>query len=253
MDNMYSADPSGIRRAQALAIHIHDASSSSSYHPHHGLTHANATSYPVDTDHILPGAGMGVLKASPPRRIKPLRASKPRQNEVHVNFQHAPHAGYVSPPLGPVQYIHPQHSMGTVHPPPLYYSSNGEAIPLHNTIHPPPAGMTTRRVHPPPHPGHLDSRPIAGIPSTPISDRARRASVTPAKRGAVGSTGNGKKSKPPAPGGFNWADAEFVNYTPDDAHKLLTGVAPSGSASKRKREEGSPTKEGGAKKGKVDE
>ena len=33
-----------------------------------------------------------------------------------------------------------------------------------------------------------------------------------------------------------WND-NFVNYTSDDAEKLLTGVAPSGSQNKRRREE----------------
>lgn len=39
------------------------------------------------------------------------------------------------------------------------------------------------------------------------------------------------------PGGFSWGEATFINFTPDDAEKLLTGVAPSGSQAKRKREE----------------
>lgn len=39
------------------------------------------------------------------------------------------------------------------------------------------------------------------------------------------------------PGGFSWGEATFINFTSDDAEKLLTGVAPSGSQNKRKREE----------------
>lgn len=39
------------------------------------------------------------------------------------------------------------------------------------------------------------------------------------------------------PGGFSWGETTFINFTADDAEKLLTGVAPSGSQGKRKREE----------------
>jgi hypothetical protein len=37
---------------------------------------------------------------------------------------------------------------------------------------------------------------------------------------------------------FSWGETTFINFTPDDAEKLLTGVAPSGSQGKRRREDG---------------
>ena len=59
-------------------------------------------------------------------------------------------------------------------------------------------------------------------------------SASPAKR-----TPTTKRRGPQAPGTFSWGEATFINFTSDDAEKLLTGVAPSGSQSKRKREEDS--------------
>lgn len=88
---------------------------------------------------------------------------------------------------------------------------------------------TPHRVHPPPHPG-TPARPIARIPISPI--KQRKASATPAKR-----TPTGKRRGPQPPGTFSWGEATFINFTSEDAEKLLTGVAPSGSQSKRKREE----------------
>lgn len=37
---------------------------------------------------------------------------------------------------------------------------------------------------------------------------------------------------------FSWGETTFINFTPDDAEKLLTGVAPSGSQGKRRRDDG---------------
>ncbi|ORY35680.1 hypothetical protein BCR39DRAFT_26993 [Naematelia encephala] len=121
------------------------------------------------------------------------------------------------------------------------------------TVHPPPAQYQTgpitsapHRVHPPPYPGtqqQVGSRPIARLPSSPTkrkvspqADPALLASPTrttkprspSSKRKAVSSSGGG---------GFSWGETTFINFTSDDADKLLTGVAPSGSQSKRKREE----------------
>ena len=102
------------------------------------------------------------------------------------------------------------------------------------SIHPPSSyshmqPTTPHRVHPPPHPG-TPSRPIARIPISPI--KQRKVSASPAKR-----TPTSKRRGPQAPGTFSWGETTFVNFTSADADKLLTGVAPSGSQSKRKREE----------------
>ena len=110
----------------------------------------------------------------------------------------------------------------TVHPPPV-------------TVHPPPATYalsteapsTPRRVHPPPHPGPSSGsghRVIARMPSTPLRRKASGSpSKTPSKPRRVASQ--------PA---FGFG---FVNYTPDDAEKLLSGVARSGSQPKRRRDD----------------
>ena len=108
----------------------------------------------------------------------------------------------------------------TVHPPPANYSVNHGAP------------TTPHRVHPPPYPG--TGRPISRLPSTPFKTRKISGSPSkrsPAKRRAVSNTGSG------GGGGFSFGETLFINFTSDDAEKLLTGVAPSGSQSKRKREE----------------
>lgn len=105
-------------------------------------------------------------------------------------------------------------------------------------LHPPPAQYflgsgppTPHRVHPPPHPG--TSRTISGLPSP---SRRKPAKVSPPSPYKARSPAG--KRKPASSGGaFSWGEATFINFTPDDADKLLTGVDPSGSRSKRKREE----------------
>ncbi len=103
------------------------------------------------------------------------------------------------------------------------------------TVHPPPASyflgsapFTPHRVHPPPHPG--TTRPIARMPS-PIKRKA--SNYFPSKVRSP----SGKRKPSPSGGAFSWGETTFINFTPEDADKLLTGVAPSGSQSKRKREE----------------
>ncbi|WVF67492.1 hypothetical protein IAT40_002248 [Kwoniella sp. CBS 6097] len=115
----------------------------------------------------------------------------------------------------------------TVHPPPAQYTVTGVPIPV-------------QRVHPPPHPGTtIANRPIARLPSASSPAKARKVSqaspnrTTPSKARSP----SGKRKTAPAAGGFSWGEATFINYTSNDAEKLLTGVAPSGSQSKRKREE----------------
>jgi hypothetical protein len=106
----------------------------------------------------------------------------------------------------------------TVHPPPMIYGAGAY-------------GTSPHRVHPPPYPGTM--RPIARMPSSPARLGQRKASTaSPSKRPP-----SGKRRATPSGGGFSWGEATFINFTPDDAEKLLTGVAPSGSQSKRKREE----------------
>lgn len=75
-------------------------------------------------------------------------------------------------------------------------------------------------------------RPMARLPSSPT--KGSRKVTSPTKRSPSGAT---KRRPVMQPGGFSWGEATFINFTPDDAEKLLTGVAPSGSQAKRKREE----------------
>ncbi|OCF39104.1 hypothetical protein I317_07087 [Kwoniella heveanensis CBS 569] len=116
----------------------------------------------------------------------------------------------------------------TVHPPPAQYTVTGVPVPV-------------QRVHPPPHPGAtVGNRPIARLPSASSPTKARKVSqaspnrTTPSK---ARSPSGKRKAAAPAAGGFSWGETTFINYTSNDAEKLLTGVAPSGSQSKRKREE----------------
>ena len=102
-------------------------------------------------------------------------------------------------------------------------------------VHPPPAQYclstappAPHRVHPPPYMGN--GRPIARLPS-PI--KRRTTNVSPSKVRSPSS----KRKAAPSGGAFSWGATTFINFTPDDADKLLTGVAPSGSQSKRRREE----------------
>ncbi|EIW68422.1 hypothetical protein TREMEDRAFT_74278 [Tremella mesenterica DSM 1558] len=124
------------------------------------------------------------------------------------------------------------------HHPDVHYSQHGHEqiqpspvfthTPLMN-IHPPPSHHyypIPPRVHPPPHPGLSQHRPIARLPSP----KSRR--ISPNKRSP-----SGKRKHVPSGGTFSWGETTFINFTSDDAEKLLTGVAPSGSQSKRKREE----------------
>ncbi|ORX38318.1 hypothetical protein BD324DRAFT_348944 [Kockovaella imperatae] len=129
--------------------------------------------------------------------------------------------GGAVPQVPAMQYSVTQ-PMVTVHPPPMTYS-------LLPTQSQPGPSHPSHRIHPPPHPGTA-SRPIARLPSTPT--RARKVSASPSKR-----TPSRKRASPETAGGFSWGAATFINFTSDDAEKLLTGVAPSGSQAKRKREE----------------
>lgn len=146
-------------------------------------------------------------------------------------------ASVMQPVTAPTQIIHPRPqptimgwegpSAQTPHLPVL------TTAPLVNPhIHPPPAlyqpsshPSIQHRVHPPPHP-----RPIANLPqfSTPTKRKPSTPKRTPSSR----------KRTTPGAGGFSWGEATFINFTSEDAEKLLTGVAPSGSQSKRKREDG---------------
>jgi len=104
------------------------------------------------------------------------------------------------------------------------------------------------RIHPPPHPGSSTDansdngnggRLIARLPSA-ASKRPRQASSTSnasSNRTPKPRTSPGRKRNTPSGGTFSWGDTTFINFTPDDGEKLLTGVAPSGSQSKRRREE----------------
>lgn len=129
----------------------------------------------------------------------------------------------------------------TVHPPAATYYAN------------PAASSSTHRVHPPPHPGNnlTQARPMARLPSGSPGKRRQVSAPTqsspsngakPAKRSPSG--GAGRKKAPASGGAFSWGETTFINFTSEDAEKLLTGVAPSGSQSKRRRDE--ETGEGGS-------
>jgi hypothetical protein len=82
---------------------------------------------------------------------------------------------------------------------------------------------------------------MARLPSA-ASKRPRQPSSTstngtPTHRTPKPRSSPGRKRNIPSGGTFSWGDTTFINFTPDDGEKLLTGVAPSGSQSKRKREE----------------
>lgn len=124
---------------------------------------------------------------------------------------------------GPSSHPHP-HSMPALTTAPLV------------TVHPPPThyyGPSPHRVHPPPHPG-MPNRPVARMPSSPAKRSKSSQNLSPSRPPKVRSPSGRKRA---APGAFSWGETTFINFTPDDADKLLTGVAPSGSQSKRKREE----------------
>ena len=130
---------------------------------------------------------------------------------------HAPQMAYAM--------SHPQ-PVVTVHPPPMQmYGSHTS----HVSNHP------LHRVHPPPYPAPSASttRPISRMPSTPT--RTRKPSNSPSKRTPKKRSESATAAS--GAGGFSWGAATFINFTPDDAETLLGGVAPSGSQSKRKRED----------------
>lgn len=116
------------------------------------------------------------------------------------------------------------------------------------TIHPPQPSYhvqhigPTHRVHPPPDTRSAASvsRPVAKMPTSPSK---RKVSASPNKRSPAGK--KRQPTQPMQPGGFSWGETTFINFTADDAEKLLTGVAPSGSQGKRKREEEAAAAAGG--------
>lgn len=79
------------------------------------------------------------------------------------------------------------------------------------------------------NPAGLSARPMAPLPSPRKRVASEKQPATPKSRKA-----SGKKAK--AAGGFA---CSFINFTQDDAEKLLTGVAPSGSAKRRRDVSGS--------------
>ncbi|WVN86206.1 uncharacterized protein L203_101367 [Cryptococcus depauperatus CBS 7841] len=113
-----------------------------------------------------------------------------------------------------------------VHPPPVDYEVIDGA----------PSTPAPQRIHPPPHPG--SSRPIARLPSSP--HRRKLSSTNPSTPRTTprskGRSPSGKRGTQSSGGAFSFGDTMFVNFTSDDADLLLSGVAPSGSSVKRKRE-----------------
>lgn len=167
----------------------------------------------------------------------------------------------------PVSYSAPPTSAGPTH-------GSGSGLmtntPLLN-IHPPPNGSVPNPhsrmvsssahiqpqphiVHPPPQPlqplaQQSQARPIARMPSGGPGRRQRvvtgasststasTATATAASKPKAPRAANGPRKKAVPSGGVNmWGENTFVNYTPADGKKLLSGVAPSGSQNKRKRE-----------------
>jgi hypothetical protein len=173
-------------------------------------------------------------QSQPPKALAP----------PHIAGEYDPHARSRS---HPVPISHPP--SGSTHITPILTNQ-----PL--VVHPPVSGGFTytapppHRIHPPPQSAGLpmtatagpfgadnnngqisaarNNRPMARLPSP----RSRKVSSPPKNRSP-----SGRKRTQTAPGGFSWGEATFINFTSDDAEKLLTGVAPSGSQNKRKREE----------------
>ena len=157
--------------------------------------------------------------------------------------QYRPQPQYQPQPIPQYSHIHPppqrQTIMGWEGP-----SAQTATLPVLTTtplvtIHPPPQYIvqqdknglkTPLKIHPPPHPGV--NRPMAKLPVSP--SRQRKVSASPKGK----SPATKKRQAQNAGGGFSWGETTFINFTSDDAEKLLTGVAPSGSQGKRKREEG---------------
>ena len=84
-------------------------------------------------------------------------------------------------------------------------------------------------------PGELDLVPPSPSPSLELQVRKRKTSTKQPKQSmpqtpSLGSVAAGTSSAPPPSVGF-------VNYTPDDSQKILTGVAPSGSSKTKARRE----------------
>jgi hypothetical protein len=156
----------------------------------------------------------------------------------------------------PMVSVHPSQQPRQAQQPLGYYSfpptSQAQATPVAQAqaqplaqalpLAPAPQLASAPRIHPPPHPGSSSSngsRPMARLPSA-ASKRPRQPSSTtgtPTTRTPKPRSSPGRKRNVPSGGTFSWGDTTFINFTPDDGEKLLTGVAPSGSQSKRKREE----------------
>ena len=159
-----------------------------------------------------------VYHHAPMVSVHPSHQPQPRQNQ--------PLGYYSFPPQGQAPLVQPQ--------------PQSQPTPLA----PAPQLASAPRIHPPPHPGSSSStstgsRPMARLPSA-ASKRPRQPSSTtgtPTHRTPKPRSSPGRKRNAPSGGTFSWGDTTFINFTPDDGEKLLTGVAPSGSQSKRKREE----------------
>lgn len=111
------------------------------------------------------------------------------------------------------------------------YNSQPEMQPYHPAMYPTP----------PTHPSNLvpiGTRPLSRSPSPTQprfhrrrpSGQAQRTSTTQSRRKSSQSSHG--STRPPSSGNVG-----FVNFTPDDSRKILTGVAPSGSSKTKARRE----------------
>ncbi|KAL1392969.1 hypothetical protein HDK64DRAFT_314092 [Phyllosticta capitalensis] len=137
---------------------------------------------------------------------------------------------YPAPMFGNTTPLGPPHNSPYIHAPPPHPPTNGHVgIPL---------GIQPQRVTPPSR-SPTNSPPTAHHPYAMRSARRdssqNHAQPRPRshhRRKSSGHQGGGSGGSAPRP-----ASVGFVNYTPDDSRKILTGVAPSGSSKTKARRE----------------
>lgn len=170
------------------------------------------------------------FQSQPPKSLAPPEYdahSRARSNPLPVSHPPPPGGHPVAQPIMTTQplLVHPPTSAGftytappphRIHPPPpsaglpMTATASGTSLSGYNT------GVS------------INNRPMARLPSP----KSRKVS-SPSKQRSP----SGKRRTQTAPGSFSWGEATFINFTSNDAEKLLSGVAPSGSQNKRKREE----------------
>ncbi|BGP48832.1 hypothetical protein JCM10450v2_004708 [Rhodotorula kratochvilovae] len=173
------------------------------------------------------------------------------------------HAAYRPPPSS--YTLTHSASVGSLAPPPQNahvraYSAQGSLHPARDSAYPPSPAPTARRrrssvdsaalAAPPPfwpsgtsypyHPAFQQQVPAVLLPA-PAAGLARPVTPPPRTNALSASVGPGSPATPKrkrgSPTKAKQPVAMFVNYSAQDAKKLLNGVAPSGSTKKRREEE----------------